>query len=98
MATDDLEAGLCGLSKAELRALLRLTQKRLSRVKHRSSSHRTVASSDDRVQKIADEIRSLAQSEKMRRSEVLALVAGAMRIKMVTNERGRGPAAKTGDA
>lgn len=94
MATKDPVDDLSALSKSELRALLRRSQKRLSRVKSRQSANVTVASGDARVQNIADEIRSLAKAQKMRRREVFALVAGAMRIKIVPDGQGRGAAKK----
>lgn len=67
------------LSKSELRELLQRSQRRLSRVKATAGTP-GIKSSDERVTAIAERVRGLSRELGLKRRDVLAAVAGNMRI------------------
>jgi len=67
------------LSKAELKELLQRSQRRLSSVKSKAETP-GIKSSDERVTAIAERVRGLSRELGLKRRDVLAAVAGNMRI------------------
>ncbi|HYW77711.1 MAG TPA: hypothetical protein VFA48_14015 [Gammaproteobacteria bacterium] len=75
-----------GLSKIELRNLMRKGNQRLKRLERRVSKA-TLKSSDPRVVAVADRIRELSAELGMKRRDVFAAVAGNMRVGLASPER-----------
>lgn len=72
------EVDLSTLSKSELKRLIQRSRRQLSRVN--KSEKPEIKSSDERVKAIADRVRELSRDLGMKRRDVLAAVAGNMRV------------------
>lgn len=82
----EAEIDLSKLSKSELKALMQRSQRKLKRLARtgNESPSQVLSARDERVKAIADQVRTLSDSLGMPRRDVLAAIAGSMKIKLAS--------------
>ena len=80
-------ADVADLSKSELRKLIRKADKRLQR-ERRKEDKASIRSSDERVVAIADQVRDLSKELGVKRGDIVAAVAGNMRVSLGSGKTG----------